>query len=97
MDEASETLLALKTVTFRYKKDIDPQGKSQFGLYGGGSREVSPQMVVRDEGGQTQHRALRTDQRHAAQRVPQGAQKLLEATLAQWTPFWRSRRPKFKK
>ncbi len=26
MDEASEALFALKPVTFRYKKEIDPQG-----------------------------------------------------------------------
>jgi hypothetical protein len=32
MEQASEALLALKPVTFRYKKDIDPRGISQFGL-----------------------------------------------------------------
>ena len=32
MDKASESLLALKPVTFRYKKGIDPQGIPQFGL-----------------------------------------------------------------
>jgi trimeric autotransporter adhesin len=32
MDNASKALFALKPVTFRYKKDIDPQGISQFGL-----------------------------------------------------------------
>ena len=26
MDKASEAILALKPVTFRYKKEIDPQG-----------------------------------------------------------------------
>jgi hypothetical protein len=29
MDSASEALFALKPVTFRYKKDIDPQGIPQ--------------------------------------------------------------------
>jgi len=32
MDKASETLLALKPVTFHYKKEIDPTRISQFGL-----------------------------------------------------------------
>src|SRR5262249_60634834 len=32
MDKASEAVLALKPVTFRYKKDLDPDGIAQFGL-----------------------------------------------------------------
>jgi hypothetical protein len=32
MEHTSEALLALKPVTFRYKKEIDPAGISQFGL-----------------------------------------------------------------
>ena len=32
MDNASEAILALKPVTFRYKKELDPQGVPQFGL-----------------------------------------------------------------
>src|SRR5262245_8654183 len=32
MDEASEAILALKPVTFRYKHDLDPAGIPQFGL-----------------------------------------------------------------
>src|SRR5206468_11022117 len=32
MDKASEAILALKPVTFRYKEDIDPDGIPQFGL-----------------------------------------------------------------
>src|SRR5205823_2695735 len=32
MDKASEAILALKPVSFRYKKEIDPEAKSQFGL-----------------------------------------------------------------
>src|SRR4029077_7079714 len=32
MEQASETLYALKPVTFRYKKEIDPTGTPQFGL-----------------------------------------------------------------
>jgi hypothetical protein len=32
MDKASEIILALKPVTFRYKHDLDPEGVPQFGL-----------------------------------------------------------------
>ena len=32
MGNASEAILALKPVSFRYKKEIDPQGMSQLGL-----------------------------------------------------------------
>jgi hypothetical protein len=32
MDKASEAILALKPVTFRYKQELDPNGIPQFGL-----------------------------------------------------------------
>src|SRR5437667_12879896 len=32
MAKASEAILALKPVSFRYKKEIDPDGTQQFGL-----------------------------------------------------------------
>jgi len=32
MDKASEAILALKPVTFRYKHELDPDGIPQFGL-----------------------------------------------------------------
>jgi hypothetical protein len=32
MDSATETILALKPVTFRYKHELDPDGIPQFGL-----------------------------------------------------------------
>src|SRR5207249_9838880 len=32
MDKASEVILALKPVTFRFKKEIEPNGAIQFGL-----------------------------------------------------------------
>jgi hypothetical protein len=32
MDKASESILALKPVTFCYKKEIDPKGVPQLGL-----------------------------------------------------------------
>ena len=32
MDRASEAILKLEPVTFRYKKELDPDGVTQFGL-----------------------------------------------------------------
>ena len=52
MDKASEALLALKPVTFRYKKEIDPAGKSQFGLMAEEVEKVNPDLVVRDKRGE---------------------------------------------
>jgi hypothetical protein len=51
MDTASEALLSLKPVTFRYKKEIDPAGTSQFGLVAEEVEKVNPDLVVRDEKG----------------------------------------------
>ena len=51
MDDASEALFALKPVTFRYKKEIDPQGIPQFGLIAEDVAQVNPQLVVRDKEG----------------------------------------------
>jgi hypothetical protein len=51
MDKGSEGILALKPVTFRYKKDIDPTGKSQFGLVAEDVEKVNPDLVVRDKEG----------------------------------------------
>ena len=51
MDKASEALLALKPVTFRYKKEIDPQRIPQFGLVAEEVAKVNPDLVVRDKEG----------------------------------------------
>jgi len=51
MDKASDALLALKPVTFRYKKEIDPKGLPQFGLVAEEVEKVNPDLVVRDEQG----------------------------------------------
>jgi Chaperone of endosialidase len=51
MDKASETILALKPVTFRYKHDLDPNGIPQFGLVAEDVEKVNPDLVVRDEVG----------------------------------------------
>ena len=51
MDKASEAILALKPVTFRYKKEIDPKGIPQFGLIAEDVAQINPQLVVRDKEG----------------------------------------------
>ena len=51
MDKASEAILALHPVTFRYKKDFDPTGTAQFGLVAENVAEVDPGLVVRDKEG----------------------------------------------
>jgi hypothetical protein len=53
MDKASEALLALKPVTFRYKKEIDPDGRAQFGLVAEEVEKVNPDLVVRDKEGKS--------------------------------------------
>jgi hypothetical protein len=52
MDKASEAILALKPVTFRYKKELDPDGIPQFGLVAEQVERVNPALVARDEKGQ---------------------------------------------
>jgi Chaperone of endosialidase len=52
MDKASEAILALKPVTFRYKKEIDSKGVPQFGLVAEEVAEVNADLVVRDEKGE---------------------------------------------
>jgi hypothetical protein len=51
MDKASEAILALQPVTFRYKKELDPDGIPQFGLVAEQVEKVNPDLVVRDEQG----------------------------------------------
>ena len=51
MDKASEAILALQPVTFRYKKDFDPTGTAQFGLVAEDVAKVNPDLVVRDNEG----------------------------------------------
>src|SRR5213595_2908865 len=52
MDKASEAILALKPVTFHYKKDIDPKGIPQFGLVAEEVEKVNPALVTRDTKGE---------------------------------------------
>src|SRR5439155_12383613 len=51
MDKASEAILDLKPVTFRYKKELDPKGAPQFGLVAEEVAKVNPDLVMTDEQG----------------------------------------------
>jgi hypothetical protein len=51
MDKASEAILTLKPVTFRYKREIDPRSIRQFGLVAEEVEKVDPDLVGRDEQG----------------------------------------------
>ena len=51
MDKASEAILALKPVTFRYKHQLDPEGIPQFGLVAEDVEKVNPDLVARDADG----------------------------------------------
>lgn len=63
MDKASEAIMALQPVTFRYKKDFDPTGTAQFGLIAEDVAKVNPDLVVRDEEGKSY--SVRYDQVNA--------------------------------
>jgi uncharacterized coiled-coil protein SlyX len=52
MDKASEAILALKPVTFHYKKEVDPEETPQFGLVAEDVEKVNPDLVVRDAKGE---------------------------------------------
>ena len=52
MDKASEGILALKPVTFRYKQEIDPVRSPQFGLLAEEVAKINPDLVTRDAKGE---------------------------------------------
>jgi hypothetical protein len=51
MGDTSEALFALRPVTFRYKKEVDPDGAPQFGLVAEEVENVNPDLVARDAEG----------------------------------------------
>lgn len=54
MNNASETLYALRPVTFRYKKEIDPAGMLSFGLIAEEVEAINPDLITCDEHGKPQ-------------------------------------------
>jgi hypothetical protein len=51
MEEASEAILRLKPVTFRYKHELDAKSIPQFGLVAEDVEKVNPDLVARDDEG----------------------------------------------
>jgi len=51
MEKASEAILALKPVTFHYKKNIDPDCTAQFGLVAEDVEKINPDLVVHNQAG----------------------------------------------
>ena len=49
MDDASDVLLSLRPVTFRYKPEVDPHRLPQFGLVAEEVEKVDPDLVARDD------------------------------------------------
>jgi uncharacterized coiled-coil protein SlyX len=54
MDKASETILALKPVTFRYKPEFDPGRTPMFGLVAEEVEQVNPDLVTRNDKGEVE-------------------------------------------
>lgn len=51
MNDASDVLLSLHPVTFKYKPELDPQGIPQFGLVAEEVEKVDPDLVAHDDQG----------------------------------------------
>jgi uncharacterized coiled-coil protein SlyX len=49
MDKASEAILGLKPVTFRYKEELDPDRIPQFGLVAEEVEKINADLVARDD------------------------------------------------
>jgi len=54
MGKASEAILEFKPVSFRYKKEIDPHGITEFGLIAEEVEKVNPDLIIRDQEGKPQ-------------------------------------------
>src|SRR5207253_9664225 len=85
MDKASEAILALKPVSFRYKHEVDPEGTPQFGLVAEEVEKVNPALVARDAQGKVytvRYEAVNAMLLNETLRQHRNVQ-VLEATVAQ--------------
>jgi hypothetical protein len=89
MDKASEAILALQPVTFRYKKELDPEGIPQFGLIAEQVEKVNSDLVARDADGKVNTvryeavNAMLLNEFLKERRKVQELEKDLRATIAQ--------------
>ena len=85
MNKTSEAIFSLEPVTFRYKKEIDPAGTSQFGLIAEEVAKVNPTLVLCDKEGKpytVRYEAVNAMLLNEFLREHQRVEKL-EATVAQ--------------
>ena len=54
MDKASEAILTLKPVSFRYKREIESNGSIMFGLIAEDVEKADPDLVTRNEKGEAE-------------------------------------------
>ncbi len=111
MDKASEAILALKPVTFRYEEELDPDGMPQFGLIAEEVEKVNPDLVVRDEDGKVstvRYEAVNARNKIAVcksrkRQSPRSKRSFNRLSRSSERKFnfseqaWQSRRPKFRK
>ena len=89
MDKASEAILALKPVTFHYKKEIDPERTPQFGLVAEEVEKVNPALVLPDKEGKPYTvryeavNAMLLNEFLKEHRTVQGQQKEIDALKAE--------------
>jgi hypothetical protein len=86
---ASEAILALKPVTFRYKHELDPKGIPQFGLVAEDVEKVNPALVARNAEGKVftvryeAVNAMLLNEFLKEHRTVQGQQKEIDALKAE--------------
>ena len=73
---------ALRPVTFHYKPELDKTGIPQFGLVAEEVARVDPDLVAARRKRGALYRALRSGERDAAQRVPEGALETVQGLEA---------------
>ena len=84
MDKASEAILALKPVTFRYKEELDPDGVPQFGLIAEDVEKINPDLVVRGEDGKVMTVRYEAVNAMLTQRVPERASRCARPARHNW-------------
>jgi Chaperone of endosialidase len=89
MEKASEAVLALRPVTFRYKPEVDPERAPQFGLVAEEVEKVNPDLVARDDQGKVYTvryeavNAMLLNEFIKEHRTVQGQQKEIDALKAE--------------
>ena len=72
MSNTSEALFALKPVTFRYKKHVDPTQALSFGLIAEEVAEINPALITHDKAGKPETVRYEAINAMLLSRIPQG-------------------------